>query len=87
MFGVAILRFQKWFDVDVLDFQIELCCRYFGLVLTWQLFGLFFQKFGNFFLIVWSSWSLVIYVRAKSCLLERQKIIDLKRQKDRKSLE
>jgi hypothetical protein len=25
------IRFQKWFDVDVLDFQIELCCGYFGL--------------------------------------------------------
>jgi hypothetical protein len=86
MFGVGILRFQKWFDVDVLDFQIALCFRYFGLVLTWQLFVLFFQKFGNFFLIFWSSWSLVIYVRAKPCLLERQKIIELKRQKDRKSL-
>jgi hypothetical protein len=38
-----------WFDVDVLGFQIELCCKYFGLFLTWQLFGLFFEKFGKFF--------------------------------------
>jgi hypothetical protein len=28
---VAILRFQKWFDVDVLEFQIELWCTFFGL--------------------------------------------------------
>jgi hypothetical protein len=21
------LRFEKWFDLDVLGFQIELCCR------------------------------------------------------------
>jgi hypothetical protein len=43
------LRFQKWFVVNVLGFQIEFCCRYFGFFLTWQLFGLFFEKFGNFF--------------------------------------
>ncbi len=24
--------------------------------LTWRLFGLFFEKFGNFFLIFWSPW-------------------------------
>jgi hypothetical protein len=45
----SIARFQKWFDVDVLGFQIELCCRYLGLFLTWQFFGLFREKFGNFF--------------------------------------
>jgi hypothetical protein len=27
----GILSFQKLFDVDVLGFQIEPCCRYFGL--------------------------------------------------------
>jgi hypothetical protein len=48
-FVVDILGFQKWFDVDVLGFLIEHCCRYFGLFLTGQLFGLFFEKFGNFF--------------------------------------
>jgi hypothetical protein len=26
-FAEGILRFQKWFDVDVLGFQIELCSR------------------------------------------------------------
>jgi hypothetical protein len=44
-----LIRFQKWFVVDVLGFQIELCCRYFGLFLTWQLFGQFFEKNGKFF--------------------------------------
>ncbi len=49
LFVVCILRFQTWFDVDVLDFLIELCCRYFGFFWLGQLFGLFFEKFGNFF--------------------------------------
>jgi hypothetical protein len=35
------LRFQQWFNVDDLGFQIELCCRYFGL------FGL--ETFGATF--------------------------------------
>ncbi len=48
-FVVGILRFQKWFDVDVLGCQIELSCRFFWPFLIWQLFGLFFEKFGNFF--------------------------------------
>jgi hypothetical protein len=30
-FVVGIFRFHKWFDVDVLGFQVELCCGYFGL--------------------------------------------------------
>jgi len=30
-FIVGILRFQKFFDVDALGFQIELICRYFDL--------------------------------------------------------
>jgi hypothetical protein len=34
-----LLRFQKGFVVDVLGFQIEVCCRYFWPSLTWQLFG------------------------------------------------
>ncbi len=29
-FIAGILKFQKWFYLDVLDFQIELWCRYFG---------------------------------------------------------
>jgi hypothetical protein len=41
-------RFLKWFDVDVLGFQIERCCNILAF-LTWQLLGLFFNKIGNFF--------------------------------------
>jgi hypothetical protein len=37
-----LLRFQKWFVVDVLGFQIELCCRYFwpflDLATFWAIF-------------------------------------------------
>jgi hypothetical protein len=43
-----LLRFQKWFVVDVSGFQIERCCRYFGLFLTLQLFGLFLKKLAFF---------------------------------------
>ncbi len=46
---VLLLRFRKWFAVDVLGFQIELCCRYFWPFLNWQLFGLFFETYGHFF--------------------------------------
>jgi hypothetical protein len=48
-FVVGILRFQKWFDVDILGFQIELCCRFFGLF-VWETF------WAIFFLIFWSPW-------------------------------
>jgi hypothetical protein len=34
-----------WFDVDVLGFQIELYCRYFG---TWRLSGLLFVNWAIF---------------------------------------
>ena len=30
-YGLSTLRFQMWFDADVLDVQIELQCRYFGI--------------------------------------------------------
>jgi hypothetical protein len=30
-FVVHIFRFQKWFDVDILDFLFELGYRYFGI--------------------------------------------------------
>jgi hypothetical protein len=37
-----LLRFQKWFVVDVSVFQIELCCRYFWpffhLATFWAIF-------------------------------------------------
>jgi hypothetical protein len=44
-------KVSKWFKnvVDVLGFQIKLRFRYFWPFLTWQLFGRFFEKFGNFF--------------------------------------
>jgi hypothetical protein len=62
--------FQEWSDVDVLGFQIELCCNYFSLFLTWQHFGLFFEKFGNFFLIIcglyYKCFMIVIYDRNDS---------------------
>ncbi len=44
IFCCRYLSFQIWFDVDVLDFQIELCCRYFGIFLARRLFGLLFEK-------------------------------------------
>ncbi len=48
--AVSILRVQKWFDVDILDVQIEVWCKYYGI------FGLvtfchFFKNFGDFFRI------------------------------------
>jgi hypothetical protein len=48
-FVVGILRFQNWFDVDVLDFLIELCCRYFGFFLTWPTFWAILWKIWQFF--------------------------------------
>jgi hypothetical protein len=33
----------------VSSFQIKLCCRYFGLLMNWTLFGLLFKKLGTFF--------------------------------------
>ena len=52
LFVVGILRFQKWFGVDVLGFQIELCCRYFGLFWLGNSLGYFFGKLGNFFILI-----------------------------------
>jgi hypothetical protein len=48
---VGILRVQKWFDVVILDFQIEnLGNFWFG-----NCFGYFFQNLGEFFSpIIWS---------------------------------
>jgi hypothetical protein len=43
---VGILRFQKWFEVDILDFQIQ----HFGMCFVGQLF----TKSGHFFPIFWS---------------------------------
>jgi hypothetical protein len=70
-FVVGILRFQKWFDADVLGFQIKLCCRYsyFDLFSTWQLFGLFFEK--NFIF----SYLLVTLAKCNICSLTSLKPI------------
>jgi hypothetical protein len=35
--------------VDVLVFQIKLCCRYFGLFCLGDFWGYFFEILGNFF--------------------------------------
>jgi hypothetical protein len=40
--------FKSRFVVDVLGFQIELCCRYFWPFLTWQSFGLFLKNLAIF---------------------------------------
>jgi len=45
-FVVGISRVQKWFDVDVLGFQIKLCCRYFGLG---DCLGYFLKNWAIFF--------------------------------------
>ncbi len=47
-FVVAILSFWKWFDVDDLGFQIELCCGYFGLFCLETVWATFW-KIGWFF--------------------------------------
>ncbi len=42
--------FQKWFDVDVLGFQVELCnCRYLGLFWLGGCLGYFLKNFVIFF--------------------------------------
>ncbi len=48
-----VLKFQNQPDVDVMDFQIELWCRYFMAQL---LFWLLFTKFGNFFNLLVTHW-------------------------------
>jgi hypothetical protein len=48
-FVVGILRFLKWFDVDVLGFQIELCFSYFGLFLLEDSLGYFWKNWAIFF--------------------------------------
>jgi hypothetical protein len=58
----ATFKVSKWFVVDVFGFQIKLRCRYFWPFLTWQIFGLFFEKFGDFFLIFWSPWQQIIFL-------------------------
>jgi hypothetical protein len=47
-FIVGILRFQKQCDVNVLDFQIELCCRYFGILWLRDSLGYFLKNWAIF---------------------------------------
>jgi hypothetical protein len=49
MFFVGILRFQERFDVDILDLQIKLLCRYLGIFWLGNCFGYFLQNLGDFF--------------------------------------
>jgi hypothetical protein len=48
-FVVGILRFQKWFDLDISDFQLELCYRFFG--------SFWFGNFLGYFLKNWHIFS------------------------------
>jgi hypothetical protein len=43
------LRFQKWFDVDIFDFQLELCYRYFGIFWFRDFLGYFLKNWAIFF--------------------------------------
>ncbi len=65
-------RFQKWFGVDVLDFQIELWYRYFGIFWLGNCFGHFFAKISQiYFSIIWSHCFLFLllqYQEEKFCL-------------------
>jgi hypothetical protein len=47
MIFVSTSRFQKWFDVDILDLKFGLCFRYFGLFCK-DYFWLLYEKLGNF---------------------------------------
>ncbi len=49
LFVVGILRLSKWFDSDVLSFQIELWLRLFGLATTRLLFLTFGRIFSPLF--------------------------------------
>jgi hypothetical protein len=46
---IGILRFQKQFDVDVLDFQIELCYRYLGVFWFGDYLAQFLKNWAIFF--------------------------------------
>ncbi len=47
-FVVGILRFQKRSDVDVLGFQIKICCRHFGLFWLGDCLGYFLKNWAIF---------------------------------------
>jgi hypothetical protein len=47
-------KVSKWFDVHVLGFQIELCCRNLGLFCLGDFLGYFLKYWVIFFQIIWS---------------------------------
>jgi hypothetical protein len=47
-FVVGTLRFHKWFDLDVLGFQIKPCCRYFGHFWLEDHLGYFLKNWATF---------------------------------------
>jgi hypothetical protein len=55
-FVASILRFQKWLDVDILDFQFELCNRYFGIFWFRDFWGYFLKNWAIFSQNFWSPW-------------------------------
>ncbi len=56
IFAMCVLRFQKWFDVDVLGFQIELWCKYFAIIISATVLATSYNNWANLFLIFWSHW-------------------------------
>jgi hypothetical protein len=66
LFVVGILRFQKWFGVYILNFQIALCCRYFGLFLLGDFLGYFLKNWAIFLnLLVTLYWLVMGQLFAK----------------------
>jgi hypothetical protein len=53
-FAEGILRFQKWFNVDILDFQLELSSKYFGFFGLKAFFGQFLKNWAIIFQKLWS---------------------------------
>jgi hypothetical protein len=45
---LGISNFHKWFDVAILDFEIEFCIDILHYFQFWRHFGLLFEKLGNF---------------------------------------
>jgi hypothetical protein len=52
-FYVGILGFQKWFDVDAMEFLIEFRCEYFYIFWIGNSLGYFSMNWA-FCLIFWS---------------------------------
>jgi hypothetical protein len=53
-FVVGILRFEKWFDLDIFDFQFELCYRYFGIFQFRDFLSNFSKNWAFFSQNLWS---------------------------------